>query len=105
MTDPITINAHSSIRLALGEVLYFDPFHIQKETKDADIIFVTHDHYDHFSPEDIEKILKGYCICCAAVYRCTDRNQVLLAERPDRNRCARLESCGQRASCGGSSRL
>lgn len=58
MTDPITINAHSSIRLALGKVLYFDPFHIQKETKDADIIFVTHDHYDHFSPEDIEKILK-----------------------------------------------
>jgi len=58
MTDPITINAHSSIRLDLGEVLYFDPFHITKETHDADVILCTHDHYDHFSPEDIEKIVK-----------------------------------------------
>lgn len=58
MTDPIIVNSHSSIRLDLGEVLYFDPFHIEMETHDADVILCTHDHYDHFSPEDIAKIVK-----------------------------------------------
>lgn len=54
--DNITINEHSSIRIAADKVIYFDPFHIKGEPHDADIIFITHDHYDHFSPEDIEKI-------------------------------------------------
>ncbi len=58
MLDSISINAHSSIRIASGKVLYFDPFHITAESHDADVIFVTHDHYDHFSPEDIAKIIK-----------------------------------------------
>lgn len=39
-----------------GKVIYFDPFKIIKESNDADIIFITHAHYDHFSPEDIAKI-------------------------------------------------
>ena len=54
----ITINAHSSIRIESDKVMYFDPFKISEETHDADIIFVTHDHYDHFSIEDIKKIEK-----------------------------------------------
>ena len=58
MLDQVTINLHSSIRIEDGKVLYFDPFRIGKSTSDADIIFVTHDHYDHFSPEDIAKIMK-----------------------------------------------
>jgi len=58
MKDIISINAHSSIRIALDQVLYFDPFHITEETHDADIIFITHEHYDHFSPEDILKIVQ-----------------------------------------------
>lgn len=52
----ISINARSSIRIAGSKILYFDPFKITKEDHDADIIFVTHEHYDHFSPEDIKKI-------------------------------------------------
>ena len=57
MLDNVTINAHSSIRIEEGKVLYFDPFHISDATNDADIVFVTHDHYDHFSPEDIAKVV------------------------------------------------
>lgn len=56
MIEKISINEHSSIRIEGETVLYFDPFRIQKETNDADIVFVTHAHYDHFSPEDIKKI-------------------------------------------------
>lgn len=54
----ISINCHSSIRIESDKVIYFDPFKIEKETHDADIIFITHDHYDHFSIEDIKKIEK-----------------------------------------------
>ncbi len=55
----IRINAHSSIRIeAEGKVIYLDPFLIEPVTHDADVIFLTHDHYDHYSPEAIEKIRK-----------------------------------------------
>lgn len=52
----ISINARSSIRIEGTKVIYFDPFKIIADKHDADIIFVTHEHYDHFSPEDIKKI-------------------------------------------------
>ncbi len=54
--EKISINEHSSIRIAGEIIIHFDPFRIKKETNDADIVFVTHAHYDHFSPEDIKKI-------------------------------------------------
>ena len=56
MYDEIQVLAHSSIRISKGLTLYFDPFHVKEETHDADIICVTHDHFDHYSPEDIAKI-------------------------------------------------
>ena len=31
---------------------------MKEEPKDADFILITHDHYDHFSPEDIVKVCK-----------------------------------------------
>ena len=54
--ENIKIPAHSAIRIEGSKVLYFDPFHLTEEAHDADIIFVTHDHFDHFSAEDIAKI-------------------------------------------------
>jgi L-ascorbate metabolism protein UlaG (beta-lactamase superfamily) len=54
--DNIRILIHSAIRIEGSKVLYFDPYHLTEEPHDADVIFVTHDHYDHFSPEDIRKI-------------------------------------------------
>ena len=55
----ITVNAHSSVRVeAEGKVLYVDPFKLQAAPHDADLIFLTHDHFDHYSPEDVEKVLK-----------------------------------------------
>ena len=55
----ITVNTHSSIRILAGDrVLYIDPFRLRSAPRDADVIFVTHDHFDHFSPEDVEKVGK-----------------------------------------------
>lgn len=35
---------------------------MREEPKDADYILITHDHYDHFSPEDIGKAAKAETI-------------------------------------------
>lgn len=49
---------HSSIKIVKDVTIYFDPFKINEEYHDADIIFITHSHYDHYSKEDIDKIIK-----------------------------------------------
>ena len=59
MIEKITINKHSSIRIQGDKVIYFDPYEIEEETHDADVIFITHDHYDHFDPASINKILEA----------------------------------------------
>lgn len=60
MTDNIDVFIQNSIRIttAGGKKIYIDPFRMSDNTLDADYIFLTHDHYDHFSPEDISKITK-----------------------------------------------
>ena len=65
MTGNITVNEHSSIRIAGEKVMYFDPFRISEAEHDADIIFITHDHYDHFSPEDIAKVSRDNTVFAA----------------------------------------
>ena len=57
-TTNITVNTQSSIRIDGSKVLYFDPFQIASETHDADIIFITHSHYDHLDPESVSKVSK-----------------------------------------------
>ncbi|MDO5119972.1 MAG: MBL fold metallo-hydrolase [Coriobacteriales bacterium] len=59
-TSFITINTHSSIRLEAkqGTVIYVDPYGFETEPHDADLILVTHTHFDHFSPEDIARVRK-----------------------------------------------
>ena len=53
----IEVLCHSSIRIeGESKIIYLDPYRIKEETKDADIIFITHSHYDHFSEEDINKV-------------------------------------------------
>lgn len=54
----ITVNTQSSIRIGGSKVLYFDPYLIPAAAHDADLIFITHEHYDHFEPESIAKLKK-----------------------------------------------
>lgn len=58
MIDNIQVLAHSAVRIESGKTLYFDPYLIEGSFNDADVIFLTHDHYDHFSPEDIRRVMK-----------------------------------------------
>lgn len=49
---------HASIRFERDKVIYIDPFKIDGTPNDADIIFCTHDHFDHLNPGDIKKVKK-----------------------------------------------
>jgi L-ascorbate metabolism protein UlaG (beta-lactamase superfamily) len=50
-----------------GKNLYIDPYKISEGLPKADIILITHSHYDHCSLEDISKIVrKGTIICVPA---------------------------------------
>lgn len=62
MLEDIEVLYHSSIRINKGKLIYIDPYHIEKNYNDADMIFITHDHYDHYSEEDIDKIRKNNTI-------------------------------------------
>lgn len=56
MTENIEVFTQSSIRIKDGDrTIYIDPFQMKTEPHDADYILITHDHHDHFSPEDIGK--------------------------------------------------
>ena len=58
MIDNIKCLGHSSVNLINDKIIYIDPYNIKENNNDADIIFITHSHYDHFSINDIKKIKK-----------------------------------------------
>ncbi len=61
----ITVNTQSSIRIEGSEILYFDPFQLADSRHDADFIFITHEHYDHFEPDSIAKVKKDSTLLIA----------------------------------------
>ena len=57
MTENIEVFVQNSIRiLSDAGAVYIDPIKINGEPEDAAFVLITHDHYDHFSPEDIAKV-------------------------------------------------
>ena len=57
MLENIEVLYHSSIRINKEKTIYIDPFKIDRNYNDADIVFITHDHFDHYSEEDIDKVI------------------------------------------------
>ena len=62
MLEDIEVLYHSCIRMNKEKMIYIDPYRIEKNYNDADMIFITHDHYDHYSEEDIDKVRKNNTI-------------------------------------------
>ncbi len=63
MIENIDVFSHNCIRIRGKELtVYVDPFQMKETPRDADYIFVTHDHFDHFSPDDIEKVSNGNAV-------------------------------------------
>lgn len=46
---------HASFKIRGSKLIYTDPYKI-RDTEKADIILITHEHFDHLSPDDIQKI-------------------------------------------------
>lgn len=65
MLEGIQVLCHSSIRMKRDMTIYFDPFQINHDYNDADILLITHDHYDHYSEEDIDRVVKKDTIVVA----------------------------------------
>ena len=57
MAEKIAWLGHDAFRVEASKIIYFDPYGIGGGPK-ADLILVSHDHFDHCSPEDVAKVQK-----------------------------------------------
>jgi L-ascorbate metabolism protein UlaG (beta-lactamase superfamily) len=48
--------AHDTFRIAGSKIIYTDPFRVTKRDE-ADIVLLSHEHFDHLSLEDLNKVL------------------------------------------------
>ncbi len=68
-TDDIKWIGHASFILEDKEgrqLCFLDPFEIGSVQDRADIIFITHGHYDHASPDDVKRLLTPNTMVVAA---------------------------------------
>ena len=56
MIENIHWLGHDSFRLDGSRTVYIDPWKLGAVAQPADLILVTHDHFDHFSPRDIARL-------------------------------------------------
>ncbi|MGQ9843294.1 MAG: MBL fold metallo-hydrolase [Spirochaetota bacterium] len=55
---------HDCFKIENDVIIYTDPFTIKKQDK-ADIILISHEHFDHCSPDDVKKLLTNNTIVVA----------------------------------------
>jgi L-ascorbate metabolism protein UlaG (beta-lactamase superfamily) len=55
MIENIHWLGHDTFKIVGEKVIYTDPFKVRKKDK-ADIVLITHEHYDHCSPDDLSLV-------------------------------------------------
>ena len=61
MANEIHWLGHDAFRIDASKILYFDPYEIGQGPK-ADLIFISHEHFDHCSPGDVAKVLGEHTV-------------------------------------------
>ncbi|MFH1464871.1 MAG: MBL fold metallo-hydrolase [Pseudomonadota bacterium] len=47
---------HDTFRIDAGPTIWFDPWKLKGPQGPADLILVSHDHFDHCAPDDVDKL-------------------------------------------------
>jgi L-ascorbate metabolism protein UlaG (beta-lactamase superfamily) len=71
MMDDIHWLGHDTFKIIGEKTVYTDPFKIKKKDV-ADLILITHPHYDHCSPEDVAK-LQGPDTIIVTIAECAEK--------------------------------
>lgn len=60
LLEPLRLITHDCVRIEskTGTVVYIDPYETDGASREADVILITHDHFDHFSPDDIRNVAR-----------------------------------------------
>jgi L-ascorbate metabolism protein UlaG (beta-lactamase superfamily) len=57
LIDSVAWLGHAGFRIEAGSAtVYIDPYRVPDGAPPADVILITHGHYDHFSPRDVEAL-------------------------------------------------
>ena len=57
LIDSVEWLGHSGFRVRAGRTtIYIDPYRVAEGAPPADLVLITHGHYDHFSPRDIQAL-------------------------------------------------
>lgn len=81
----ISINCQSSIKISDGLTIYFDPYDIKEKINNADYIFITHSHWDHFDLDSINNLVneKTIIIGPSSIIEKLDSNYKTLEVKPE----------------------
>jgi len=58
--------AHDTFRIQGSKIIYTDPFKVTKGDA-ADIVLISHEHFDHLSLEDLQKVTSPKTTVVASV--------------------------------------
>lgn len=77
---------HASFKINYTKSIYIDPFKLEGALEPADIILITHEHFDHCSPEDIKKVVKDDTLifatpdCLSKLSRTVDKGKTVVVK-------------------------